>query len=173
MKKLLGRTWNPKVSLTDYHQSIQRYFSTHAHNLLGDLQQHKLEVDLFAAPEPQFSGHMVRRSINNNPRWYSDLYHSFSSGISRKNTLDALEHIAYLTDKREETMRYRYHTLMREEIFTHLTQGFVFVGQEVPANNVVRTYFLLNPTQDGLWDKPPSTASNHEYSSSVFEPAPF
>jgi len=41
--------------------------------MLGQLKENKIKVILIPAPDPQFSGHMIRASIESNPEWYSEL----------------------------------------------------------------------------------------------------
>ncbi len=50
--------------LTDMHQ---------------DLEASCLKVTLIPAPEPKFSGHMIRAVIEQNPWWYRDICNSYPS----------------------------------------------------------------------------------------------
>lgn len=44
-----------------------------AEEMLDELRWRALEVSLGRAPDPRFTGHMIRRVDNQNPRWYQKL----------------------------------------------------------------------------------------------------
>ena len=68
--------WNPQRPLGELPETIADHFRMEANFLQGDLDANRLVVVLIPAPEPQFSGHMIRAVESHNPTWYSDMYWS-------------------------------------------------------------------------------------------------
>lgn len=135
--------WQPQLPIRVLRDDIASRFAEHANFLLTDLRTRRLEVRLFPAPDPQFSGHMIRRAVSYNPGWYSELYNNHRNGVARGNCEQALKRISSFEDQPETTYKFRYDTLLRSEITTQLTEGFVFGFQEIPPDFVVRKYFHL------------------------------
>jgi len=53
--------------------------------MLAELGERELEVHLAPAPEPAFTGHMVRVVANSNPPWYRAICERHPAGRKRKN----------------------------------------------------------------------------------------
>jgi hypothetical protein len=53
--------------------------------MLAELGERELEVHLAPAPEPAFTGHMVRVVANSNPMWYRAICERHPAGRKRKN----------------------------------------------------------------------------------------
>ena len=52
--------------------------------MLNQLTSSRLRVALFPAPDPQFSEHKIRVSVEHNPEWYSQLCMSYQSARSHR-----------------------------------------------------------------------------------------
>jgi len=143
MKKEL---WTPDRSIRELPKDIRRHFIDEAGFLLSELSEQRLEVILDKAPDPRFDSHKVRKVINRNPKWYSEIYHSHKH-FRRDRSLRALNRIYTLHDFSQYTIRFSYQSFYREFIKIRLIDGHemkynknVHFQEGIPE---VREYFGL------------------------------
>lgn len=147
-------------------EEIKNLFIQTASFLYMELEEAKLEVIIKEAPKSKHSNHKIRITQNNNPQWYRDLYtqivqnykpkHSVfgrknpkfrdgrGCGKIRPRMLSALKRIIEVKDKitshkTDKCLRYEY--WIRDLIKNMLTEGYSYMGQEIPPNKKVSGYF--------------------------------
>ena len=143
--------WNEFQPIAILPKRIQGYFVKDACFLRDDLLENKLKVILVPAPEERHTNHMIRVAETANPSWYSKLY-AQNFYFRRDRSLRALERIAAGKDEAFTNencgavdYRYNYDSIYRQLIFSRLTTGFSYRGQETNANIIVCNYFGLIP----------------------------
>jgi hypothetical protein len=138
--------WDPSKPLADLNnETIRNIFLDYARFLYYDLESNKLDVVLVPAPDPKHCNHMIRKAINNNPQWYSDLYWS-NKHFRRDRSINALERIVDEKDRPFRSLPFKYDAVYRELIFEHLTQGYKYF----PGNSLVKAYFNIKEESSNM-----------------------
>lgn len=132
--------WDVEKPISNLEQNIQEEFLQHAKTLHNDLLFNKLTVVLIPAPEQKHYEHKIRIAINKNPQWYSNLFNTYAE-FRRDLSQKALERIIKKEDKEFNGFHYRYDSLYRDVIKTHLTKGYYSEQGFIPANNEIKKYF--------------------------------
>jgi len=132
--------WNPDRPIKEFPEDIRESFVGEAEYLFNDLKSNKLTVVLAPAPEPKHCGHMIRVAESQNPRWYSDLYHSYEH-FRRDRSLRALDRIRKSEDRIFRVSPYKYDSIYRQLIFGRLVDGYYADGFKIPPDNEVRKFF--------------------------------
>ena len=132
--------WNPNLPISYINEKIRPYFLEDATYLLDQLVNNRLAVVLTPALKQQFSGHMVRSVENENPKWYKKLFRDYDN-FRRDLSISSLERIKYGRDQHFKGSSYKYDSIYRELILQRLTEGYEEMGQEIPPNEEVCSYF--------------------------------
>lgn len=143
--------WTPNKPIAFLPEDIRKLYSEQANCLYYDLLANRLEVILIPAPEPQYSGHMIRSVQNRNPKWYRDLYWSYNH-FRRDRSLRALDRIRKQEDRYFKVSPYKYDATYRELIHNILIKGF---ENNYFPNNKVRTFFGLEKIPEKYLDEVP------------------
>ena len=126
--------WNYKKALKVLNEPlIEHKYRERAEELLRDLEIRELEVILSPAPEPSHEGHKIRIPVNQNPKWYSELYWSYLNEkgepkLKRKSVKNSLERIISYKDKEyiefnNPNNTHIYDAMMREFIQYSFKEG--------------------------------------------------
>ncbi len=121
-------SWDCTRPIRELPTAVSHVFQYGAKYFHGDLAENRLKVTLINAPDPHFTGHMIRQVESMNPRWYSDLYHSVAH-LKRTRSLRSLERIMFGRDLPYVEQRGAVHpwggydTLYRQLIQDCLTAG--------------------------------------------------
>ena len=94
--------WNPDYPVSLLPEKIKKKFVETAGFLRDDLNNSYLEVILVPAPVRMHEGHKIRIVVNQNSKWYSDIYHSWGTDhFKRHRVIEALERIISQEDGRK------------------------------------------------------------------------
>ena len=139
--------WDIESSIAFLPEDIRDLFREHADFMYADLKNNRLIVELAPAPEPKYSGHMIRTVDSQNPEWYSYLYRT-QAGLKRIRSLKALDRIRNVEDPQFREFpespiprRNTYVTLYREVIFERMSFGYEESGLYVPPEPKIQEYF--------------------------------
>jgi hypothetical protein len=145
--------WDYDRPVQELPDLLQFYFRRTAQELRDELENNGLEVVLIPAPEPKFSGHMIRAVDSHNPVWYRELYSEYAH-FRRDRSLNALNRIIDGFDRPFVCSPFKYDSIYRELIRDILLNGFQTVhGEPIPPESEVQEY-LSNETDSDYPELP-------------------
>jgi hypothetical protein len=140
-----NKLWTPEKKLSSLPSFPRELFIQEGKSLYHELLVNKLEVKLCPAPIKKHADHKIRVVENNNPDWYSSVYHSHNRG-RRKSFEKSLWRIANRLDQdfRSSDNSYAYDTAFRGVIYQRFVHGYLMEdGSRVFPDNAVRAFFNL------------------------------
>lgn len=134
--------WNSNRPIAELPLRMRILFVSEARMMYGEILERKLNIKLVPAPEPKFLSHRIRVVEQDNPSWYSSLYHTYPH-IKRQRVLWALYRIVDCGDRVYNGRAYWYDAHLRDLIMSRLIDGYEDELGFTPPNNDVREAFGL------------------------------